>query len=335
MVLVGAVLECLAAFETLVVSPDCELVAVVTLTPEAARGVSGAVELASVAEARGVKAIQVADINAPESVDEIRAMEPDLIAVVGWTRLIHDELLSIPPRGCIGFHASLLPHNRGRAPVNWAILRGETETGNTLMVLNAGVDTGLIIDQRSTPISLEDDCATVYERIAILGAEMLRDNLGPLLRGEVVLRPQDESRASLLPKRVPAMGVIDWSRSAREIHDWIRAQTYPYPGAFTRLHGGNVSVWASYVPSLEVEKPTAADPGTVLTIEPEGIRVSTGAGVIRVARMGAADAPYSSAWEWAAVVGVEVGARFDQPSYEMVQWSLGLGPRPEESKQWA
>src|SRR5699024_4620373 len=162
---------------------------------------------ASRAAEHGVPVVLVDDVNSPESVSAIRELAPDLVAVVGWTRLIGDELLDLPSRGCVGFHASLLPHNRGRAPVNWAILRGEHETGNTMMLLDAGVDTGNIVDQRRTPIHPEDTCATVYERVAELGAAMLTGNMGPLLRGEVTPLRQDESKASLLPKRVPMMGV--------------------------------------------------------------------------------------------------------------------------------
>ncbi|MFC6695248.1 methionyl-tRNA formyltransferase [Nocardioides daphniae] len=329
MVLIGAVHECLAAFDAILASPECEFAGVVTLTPEAGAKVSGTVDIASRASEHQIPVVLVEDVNAPQSVAAIRALAPDLVAVVGWTRLIHDELLELPTHGCIGFHASLLPHNRGRAPVNWAIIRGERETGNTMMLLNSGVDTGGVVDQRSTPIDPEDTCATVYERVAALGASMLTDNLGPLLRGEVVPRRQDESRANLLPKRVPLMGVTDWRRSAQEIHDWIRAQTDPYPGAFTHLEGERLTLWRSTPPGSS-DSPAA--PGTVVAVDRTGLTVATGSGTILITEVGTSVHPHLHAHEWAARAGLSVGARLDQPSDAWVAWSLGHGPRPEETR---
>ncbi|WP_161965131.1 methionyl-tRNA formyltransferase [Ornithinimicrobium cerasi] len=300
-----------------------------TLTAEAGAKVSGAVDVASRASEHGIPVVLVEDVNSPNSVAEIRALAPDLVAVVGWTRLIHDELLKLPTHGCIGFHASLLPHNRGRAPVNWAILRGEHETGNTMMLLNAGIDTGGVVDQRSTPIGPEDTCATVYERVAALGAAMLGDHLGPLLRGAVVPRRQDESKATLLPKRVPLMGVTDWRRSAQEIHDWIRAQTAPYPGAFTHLDGERVTLWRS-APPAPGDSPV--NPGTVVAIDHTGVTVATGSGTVLVTEVGTVEHHHLHAHEWAAGAGLRVGAQFDQPSDAWVAWSLGRGPRPEETR---
>nr|WP_306239519.1 methionyl-tRNA formyltransferase [Ornithinimicrobium cryptoxanthini] len=305
------------------------------MTPAAAARVSGSVDLAGQAAARGIEVILVEDVNDPGAVARIRQAQPDLVVVVGWTQLIRDELLAVPTHGCIGFHASVLPRNRGRAPVNWAILRGEPEAGNTLMVLDPGADTGLVVDQRSTPITPTDDCATIYARVAELGAQMLRDNLRPLLLGQAQLRAQDEADASVLPRRVPAMGVTDWTRTSRELHDWIRAQTHPYPGAYTRLHGRHVTLWASEVPDPERDASVPAEAGTVVALTPEGVRVGTGSGSMLVTRMGPADAPHTPAPDWAASVGLGVGAHFEQPPEEMVRWSLGHGPRPRELSPWA
>ena len=146
----------------------------------------------------------------------LRERDPDLVIVVGWTRLLGDELLALPRRGCVGFHASLLPQHRGRAPVNWAILRGETTTGNTMMMLAPGADTGDIVDQRVVPIDL-DDTLSAYRSIAAAGADMLDAHLPSLLDGTVRRRPQD-ARAGDLDDVSPRWA-IDWT--PRRGDDWV------------------------------------------------------------------------------------------------------------------
>lgn len=324
-VLIGAVHEAMAAFHALVDHEYGELVAVVTLTETAGTSTAGFVDLAELAAPRGVPVIRVKNVNDAEAVAQIRRLDPALIAVVGWTRLIGEELLAVPTMGCVGFHASLLPRNRGRAPVNWSMLRGESTTGNTFMLLNAGVDTGQILDQRSTPIYLDDTCATVYERISGLGADMLTQLLQPLLQGEVRPSPQDESTATVLPARTPEMGVTDWQRSPVDVHNWIRAQTTPYPGAFTHYLSRRIWLWATEPPMMA---PATAEPGTILAIEGEAIRVSAGGGSILITSMGSSPSQRLSASEWVADVGAKRGDRFEIPSRDLVAWSLGLGPRP-------
>ncbi|HEY9496165.1 MAG TPA: methionyl-tRNA formyltransferase [Intrasporangium sp.] len=324
-VLIGAVHEAMDGLRAIDEHPDAELGAIVTLSPEAAAGVSGAIDLATAARDRGIRVLYVDDVNAPASISAIRDLDPALIAVIGWTRLIGAELLAVPRHGCIGFHASLLPRNRGRAPVNWAILRGETCTGNTMMLLDPGVDTGGIVDQRSTPIYLDDTCATVYERVAALGATMLRDNLAALLEGRATSRRQDEQGASLLPKRTPAMGVTDWTRTPTEVHNWIRAQTAPYPGAFTHHEGEQVMLWSSLPP---LRHHAAGTPGKVLEVDATGVRVAAGPGSLVVTEMGQAGAHPMPATEFAAVAGLGPGTQFTAPDEETSAWALGHRPRP-------
>lgn len=324
--LIGAVHEAMDGLRAIAEHPDAELVAVVTLTPEAAADVSGAVNLAAAATERGVPVLRVGDVNSAESAAAIRDLDPALIAVIGWTRLIGRELLAVPTRGCIGFHASLLPHNRGRAPVNWAILRGETSTGNTMMLLDPGVDTGRIVDQRRTPIYLDDTCATVYERVAALGAAMLEDNLAALLEGRAAPRVQDEHGASQLSKRTPEMGVTDWRRTPTEVHDWIRAQTTPYPGAFTHRDGEQVMLWGSAPPLRHDGRGT---PGTVLAIDAGGVRVAAGPGSLLLTSLGHPGGAPQPAATFATATGLEVGTRFTSPDDATAAWALGLGARPQ------
>ena len=148
------------------------------------------VDLASVAKKHSIPVLRTGDASAPDAIAWVRALAPDLLVCVGWTRLLSPAMLSIPTRGAVGFHASLLPRNRGRAPVNWAILRGETFTGNTMMMLAPGVDTGDIVDQREISIEPDDTCATVYVKVAEAGAQMLTRHLPALVNGTAPRRPQ-------------------------------------------------------------------------------------------------------------------------------------------------
>lgn len=325
-VLIGAVHEASAALGELAEHQEVDLVGFVTLTAEAGVRVSGFVDLTAEAKAAGATVIRTSDVNDPETVAALRSLAPDLIAVVGWTRLIGEELLRLPRAGCVGFHASLLPHGRGRAPVNWSIIRGEPRTGNTMMLLDAGVDTGVVIDQRSTPIYIEDTCHTVYERVARLGGDMLRDNVTPLLKGAVRHRQQDDARVTIFPKRVPEMGVTDWQRSPGEIHDWVRAQTQPYPGAFTWFRGTRVRLWASEVPKSDEAR---GEPGEILSVDPDGLRVATGDnGSILITAAGLDDGPVRSPIDVVEPTGLSVGARFEVPDRDVAAWALGAGPRP-------
>jgi methionyl-tRNA formyltransferase len=335
-VFVGAVHEATSALGALLSGP-AEVAEVVTLPAGRAGAVSGYVDLEPLASAHGVPVWRCADLNAPESVEHVRRLRPDLIVVAGWTRLLSAELLAVPRRGCVGFHASLLPRYRGRAPVNWAILRGETVTGNTMMYLDAGADTGDIIDQRPVPIRPDDTCATVYARVAEAGAYMLRRHLPALLGGTAPRRPQGPADGPPLVKRTPRMGITDFSRAARAVHDWIRALTEPYPGAFTFWNGRKVMLWASAEPA---EAPGAGGrgghgepgvrggPGEVLGSGPRGLLVGTADGSVLVTAMSDPGAPPEPAGEWARRNGLRAGDRFDAVDRATSDWVLGLAPEP-------
>lgn len=325
-VFVGAVHEALPALRAIVDHPVAKDVLVITLTDDLLAHLSGAVDVAAYASKLGVDVWRVADVNDAEVVERICDLEPDLMVVVGWTRLIREELLEVPRHGCVGFHASLLPHGRGRAPVNWSILRGEPKTGNTMMLLSPGADTGDIVDQRVTPIYLDDTCSTLYERVAELGAGMLTDHLDDLLSGNIAARSQTDENVVHFPKRTPSMGVMDWQRSPVEAHNWIRAMTQPYPGAFTDFRGQRVMLWAS-TPPLHNE--AAGSPGEIVSIDVGGLRVATSDGSLVVTEMSSLSGPRAAAHECARQLGIRAGDRFGQPSPEWVSWARGEGPKPD------
>jgi methionyl-tRNA formyltransferase len=324
LVFVGAVHEAEPALAALF-DNSAEIAEVVTVPAEPGHRPSGYVDLEPLARAHGTPVRRCADINAAEQVDHFRQLAPDLVVVVGWTRLLGPDLLAIPSRGCIGFHASLLPRYRGRAPVNWAIIRGESETGNTMMFLDAGTDTGDIVDQRRVPIGTDDTCATVYARVADAGADMLVEHLPAILNGSAPRRRQGPGDGEVLRKRTPQMGITDWSRTSRSVHDWIRALTAPYPGAFTFLAGRQVMLWAS---DMSVGDLAGGLPGEVLSSGADGVRVATADGSINVTAMSDPGNPPQPARVWALASGLHPGDRFDGVEESVAQWALGLANAP-------
>jgi methionyl-tRNA formyltransferase len=325
-VFVGAVHEAVPALGVLLDS-QAEVAEVVTLPAGRAASTSGYVDLEPLARSHGVAVRHCADINSADSVRRIRELRPDLMVVTGWTRLLSAELLGVPRRGVVGFHASLLPRYRGRAPVNWAILRGEEVTGNTMMYLDAFADTGDIIDQQTVPIRIDDTCATVYAQVGEAGAGMLRRHLPALLDGTAPRRPQGAADGPPLPKRTPAMGITDWDRPSRAVHDWIRALTWPYPGAFTFLAGRKVMLWAS---AMDDARPKGT-PGEVLGWDSGGVRVGTADGAVLVTSMSDDGQARGPAADWAERNGVRAGDTFEPVPLAVAAWALGLGARPAES----
>jgi methionyl-tRNA formyltransferase len=285
-VFVGAVEEGRRCLEALLAHGE-RFAGFVTLDPALAPVTSGWVPFDDLAEAHGAQLITVRDLNTPENVARVAELRPDLILVVGWTRLLGPELLRMPPLGAVGFHASLLPRYRGRAPVNWALINGERETGNTMFFLDEGIDTGEVIDQRRIPILDEDDCASLYRKVADSAVDMLLEHLPRLKTGTAPRAPQDEAQATVMPRRRPEDGLIDWTRDARSLFNWVRALTHPYPGAFT-FHGRRrLFVWraAEAVPDPVTAAAPDAVPGRLFVGDDEQVHVATGNGLLRLDRV--------------------------------------------------
>ena len=181
---------------------------------------------------------------------EVAAMRPDLLLVIGWYYLIPPALRALAPRGCVGVHASLLPKYRGGAPLVWAMIHGESRTGVTLFHFDDGVDTGDVIAQESFEIAREDTIADVLRKSEKACVSVLRSHLPLLARGAAPRVPQDHTAATQFAQRSPEDGAIDWSWSAERIRNFIRAQTRPYPGAFTTIGGKKVRIWSADVEEL-------------------------------------------------------------------------------------
>lgn len=170
--------------------------------------------------------------------------EPDLIVVVGWYHIIPRSLRIVPT---IGMHASLLPDYRGGAPLVWAMINGEQQTGITLFEMSDGVDDGPVYGQLATPIQHEDTIATLYARIEDLGLALLNECLPKIAIKQAFATPQNESNARLFPQRCPDDGKIDWNKTALEIYNFIRAQSPPYPGAYTSINGKKLKILSSKI----------------------------------------------------------------------------------------
>ncbi len=284
---IGCVAEGRSSLETLLDIGE-NVAGIFTLEPARARKVSGAVAWEDLAAVHDIPLHYVENINDAGPVETLRELAPDLIFCVGWTQLLRKPILEIPTIGCIGFHASLLPRYRGRAPVNWAIIHGETETGNTMMFLDEGVDTGDIIAQRKFPIENDDTCATIYDKVAHSEEEMLREVMPMIHQDRMPRTPQDPTQATVMPRRRPRDGAIDWNRTTRELHDWVRALTHPYPGAFTGLAGRRLWVWRAspWTGESSGHARSPVRPGWwQLADEPPALLAATSDGYLRIERV--------------------------------------------------
>lgn len=202
-----------------------------------------------IAEAHGVPVIAPEDPNAPEIVERIRSLKPDFLFSFYYRRMLSPALLATATRGAYNMHGSLLPRYRGRVPVNWAIIKGETETGATLHEMVEKPDAGRIVDQQAVPIGPDDLAIDVFHKVTGAAAQVLRRSLPGLVAGTAQLTAQDLSRGSYFSGRKPEDGRIDWSQPAAAIHNLVRAVAPPYPGAFTDIAGSRLLVLRSRLAS--------------------------------------------------------------------------------------
>jgi methionyl-tRNA formyltransferase len=237
---------------------------------------------------------QPVKVRTPESVDLIRDLAPECIVVVAYGQIIPKTILDLPPRGIINVHASLLPAYRGAAPIQWAVARGETETGVTTMLIDEGLDTGPILLQGTAEIESDDTSATLTPKLAELGAPLLLRTLETWENGTLEPTPQDETRATLAPLIKKLDGIIDWTLPAEQIANRVRAFN-PWPVAQTTLGDAPLKVWKAHA-RTSPSTPCAA-PGSVIEVDSAGFSVTCGHGVLAVdevqpsgkGRMAAAD----------------------------------------------
>jgi methionyl-tRNA formyltransferase len=239
--------------------------AVITLDEASAAKRSAVVSYADVLKDREIPLHYVQNINDASAIDLLRSLRLDLLFVIGWSQILSAETLATARLGAIGAHASLLPANRGSAPINWSLIRGESVTGNTLIWLTAAVDEGQVIDQMSIPITPYDTCATLYENVAQTNHAMIQSLLPRLIAGERPGCVQPHSDQPLLPRRRPDDGRVDWTQSADQIYNFVRALTRPYPGAFSFLDGHKYLIQScALLPEIGQGSMIKQTPGTIV-----------------------------------------------------------------------
>ncbi len=253
------------------------VVGVLELVPDDPTAISGFARLNDVAVEANVPCIGFQNINVPEIVAQVREWQPDLLFVVGLSQLVKAELLAVPKLACVGFHPTLLPRGRGRAPVAWLVLDGTPGAAN-FFVIDAGTDSGPILVQEPFDVSPTDDAEQVTAALEQAIVRALDRWLPKLLAGEWNPQPQDESLATYHGKRAPEDGWIDWTKSAVEIHALIRAAGRPHPGAYSYLRDRKLLVWRA---ELDTATPFRGVIGRVLLNDPQrGSLVQTGDGLI-------------------------------------------------------
>jgi methionyl-tRNA formyltransferase len=189
------------------------------------------------ADELGLNVIQPEKLRAPEAMNQLRIWNPDLIVVAAFGQILKPDVLALPPNGCINVHASLLPRWRGAAPIQAAVLAGDSQTGVTIMSMDQGVDTGAIINQRTMKIEDDDSAGSLSRKLAHLGADLLIETLPRYLSGELKPQPQNESRATYAPMLKKEHGLLDFTKPVEELVRGVRAFN-PWPGAYFEWNGG-------------------------------------------------------------------------------------------------
>ncbi len=226
------------------------------------------------AEVAGVPVWTPPDVNAPDAVERLAELRPDVIAVAAYGQLLKAPLLALPPLGCVNVHASLLPRYRGAAPIQWAIARGETESGATTQYMARRMDAGDIILQRAEPVRPDDTAASLHDRLAAVGADLLAETLQRIRNGDAPRRPQTEAEATYAPKLGRDDGRLDWTMPARDLANRVRG-FFPWPGCFCET--------PSRLKVLEARaEPGEGEPGFILETGPAGPLVAAGAGALRL-----------------------------------------------------
>jgi len=285
-----------------------EVVAVFT-QPDRPKGRGQKLQVSPVKELaliHGVPVYQPPKVRVPEVVEQIRALQPDLIVVVAFGQILPKALLEIPPQGCVNVHASLLPRYRGAAPLNWCIVNGETETGVTTMLMDVGLDTGPMLLKRATPIDPDEGIVSVHDRMSWLGAELLGETLDGLKAGSIVPEPQDDSLSCYAPLLKKEHGCIDWRKTAVEIHNQVRGLSV-WPGVVAWLDNTPLKLYGTVVGEGE------GAVGSVIAVGKGGIEVACGQGSLLITELQAAGSRRMDAASFLAGHPLSVGTVLGSP----------------------
>ena len=263
-------------------------------------------EVKTLALNHNLNILQPENLKDPDFIDNLESWNADLFCVVAF-RILPAEVFEMPHKGCFNLHGSLLPKYRGAAPINWAIINGETETGLTTFFIKKKVDTGDVIDYHKMKIGPDETFGELYYRMADAGGEFLLETIKKIETGEFDLKKQDENLVSKAPKIYPRMGEIDWSKSALEIHNLVRGLS-PKPSAFSYLNNNKISILKTKV--AQIDK-TSDIYGTIIQADPKsGIIVACGSGAIELIEIKAPSKKVVSGAEFVRGNRLHVGERF-------------------------
>lgn len=251
------------------------------------------------AQARGLNLLQPPSLKGDDVVRAVTAASPNVIIVAAYGLILPESLLRLPPSGCLNIHASLLPRWRGAAPIQRALLEGDSMTGITIMQMEKGLDTGPILLQESVPIAVDDTAGTLHDKLAALGARLIVR----ALEERPAPRPQDDAAATYANRIGKGEAEIDWRRSATELERQVRAFN-PSPGASTQLGPAALKIWKA-----RVEPERSGLPGTVCAAAADGIVVACGSGALRITELQRAGGKHLSAGAFLAGFKLEAGMR--------------------------
>ena len=227
------------------------------------------------AQAHDIPVFQPENFREDADVENLRALQPDVVAVVAYGRILPQRVLDIPAGGCINIHASLLPEYRGSAPYQWAVLDGRQETGVTAMYLVREMDAGDMIDQVRTPIGPEETAGELLDRLAVLGADLLSRTLRKIEAGTVTATPQDPAKVTYAPMLDKSMCPIDWNMTAQQVHNQVRG-LHPWPVATMELQGQKFKVHATKIVEGK------GRPGEILGLTKTGLIIACGEGAVEI-----------------------------------------------------
>jgi len=265
-----------ASLEALIDSRH-EIQAVVT-QPDKPKGRKGELTpspVKVVAEGKGIKVYQPLKVRDEEFVKTLRAYNPDVIVVVAFGQIIPLSILKMPKYGCVNIHGSLLPKYRGAAPIQWAVLDGEKETGITTILMDEGIDTGDILLKKTIKIDTDETSGSLFDKLMALGAETILETLDELEKGSLTPIKQGESPTAYAKMLTKAMGLIDFTRPAKELDCFVRGMD-PWPSAYTLLSGKTLKLWK--VRAVE----GSGKAGSVINIDKESFTIACGEGAIEV-----------------------------------------------------
>ena len=285
-----------------------QIVAVVT-QPDRPRGrgqQAAASAVKTLALAHHLTVVQPVSLRPTAVVNALAALQPEIIVVVAYGNILPPAVLRLPPHGCINLHASLHPKYRGAAPVNWALIHGETLTGYTIIVMDEHIDTGPMLWSEACAIALTDDALSVGARLAEAGASGMMHVLTALERGTLTAQPQPDTGVSYAPKLTRDLGRLDWFQSAVTLHNLVRG-VVPWPGATTRWRDLEVKVWRTLVQAT----PHVCPPGTITAVLPDGLAVACGAQQLLVQALQPANRRRMAAREFVQGYRVQPGDRFE------------------------